>query len=833
MAFSNINDARTKLKDTETDVDSQILYANNNLLDSTTIFYTNSAKTILASAGNYVIPTQFKTYYVTLGSDGKIVTDSKKELTAMETGSTWEADATWVDYSIMNYTGDQGVQMANDRGVSYTLDSTSLLLTDTTWESNKRWVIDSGVISTSPITNINLSAMKGYDLVIRSGYWGSVNGITGFVNDLLFSSIIHIAADSNRRLIGTLSNGGDDIRINYYFRPDYWIPKLNKEYPSFFRRMPDTLPIYDRSGIKKEWISMTNMLLDCVVKDSGTPGSTSRTFRNPKRQNKGYTKMKPAYLKNLVYGEVSQLNSNYLMIKETDGSNSNNITQIVPIAQRLKHDGDDFWIASPASFIKNLRTGDGTINGNNSIHESWCCALLESLLITNPTERTSWQFSNSWLTISYENINPYHWTTVPNEGLNYLNIAPANNFLKFFRPTNSGYNTLNYDHATNVEFDAEKFIGVGMTRKEVGLSIDSIWANCKTYSIAQGWYASGSEVFPVLSNYANSIYLPGYFGADESGWNYVDPSYTVAQVKTKPLYYDYHNYYINGSVNRSTMINFHVFYEGAKNSYGLFAVTDYLKQMVTKWFYYNLVHSYDISKKLLLEICGTELAKQKRVIGYAWRLHETVNYLSDFRFEEKGYDYWDGTYGTFKTQRPVNPPSHNQSLAVWSFAYMDGLYQWDDPNCIGGEYNHGFNWIEGDPAPIQDNFYGYGSVFELDNGCYDWYHIGYWQVMQNKDIVGADTPWLKPELKIDSTTWTSNTDADTSNYPVMLYNRQRPISAYKMSADGTEALLIMTSPFNNGYTKENFTVRLPAKSYQEFSIDVWGNYTTVVRLKGL
>jgi len=130
MAFSSISDARTKLGSTTTDVDSQILYANNNLLDSTTIFYTNEAKTILASAGNYVIPTQFKSYYVTLGSDGKIV-GSKTEL--IEAGT----DTTWVDDSVINYSPDSGEQTSNNwfdtyaGGVNYSINTTTLLLTGT------------------------------------------------------------------------------------------------------------------------------------------------------------------------------------------------------------------------------------------------------------------------------------------------------------------------------------------------------------------------------------------------------------------------------------------------------------------------------------------------------------------------------------------------------------------------------------------------------------------------------------------------------------------------------------------------------------------------------
>ena len=74
MAFTSLSDARTKVTNPNQDVNSTILYANNALMDSTTTFYTNAENTILAPAGNYVIPTsQFKSYYVILNSSGKIV----------------------------------------------------------------------------------------------------------------------------------------------------------------------------------------------------------------------------------------------------------------------------------------------------------------------------------------------------------------------------------------------------------------------------------------------------------------------------------------------------------------------------------------------------------------------------------------------------------------------------------------------------------------------------------------------------------------------------------------------------------------------------------------
>ncbi len=95
-------------------------------------------------------------------------------------------------------------------------------------------------------------------------------------------------------------------------------------------------------------------------------------------------------------------------------------------------------------------------------------------------------------------------------------------------------------------------------------------------------------------------------------------------------------------------------------------------------------------------------------------------------------------------------------------------------------------------------------------------------------IVEANTSWIKPEIFYNGN-WLTGED----NYPTTLYYVQAPLSAYKMSSDGTEALVIITNAFNNGYTKATHTLRLPTKSNYQFSVDTWGNYTTVIRITGL
>ena len=211
MAFSSVTDARTKLINPYTDVDSEILYANNDLLNSTTIFYKNSAKTILASAGNYVVVTNFKTYYVTLGSDGKIV-GTKSEV--MPTGS----DITWVEDRLKNGDGLISNQLSVG-GTSLSISS-DFKLTDAVWSSrpytgSKAWMIEHGTLNTSAITNIDLSDMRGYDLRLITGEYISGKFIGDTYPANTTSAIIHLESNP--------ANADIVWNKKYFFLHYYWI----------------------------------------------------------------------------------------------------------------------------------------------------------------------------------------------------------------------------------------------------------------------------------------------------------------------------------------------------------------------------------------------------------------------------------------------------------------------------------------------------------------------------------------------------------------------------------------------------------------------------------
>jgi hypothetical protein len=816
MAYSSVSDARSKIQDPENSQDSTILFANNNLLNNTTIFYTNAGLTSLAPSGNYVIPdSQFRTYFVSLGNDGKIVSGSKEDLILSG------VDSSWVDDQVALYSTGEFVPNDNNIpanvGTKLTITPTTYLVSDEYWSSrsythSKKWIIDQGTFNTTALTNIDVSAMKGYELRLMTGEWyqNTRDGATtpGFTDTKFISAIIHVAED--------LARVTQEGKAYYYFRPDYMIPLYGTEYPSFFKRLPNVLPINDKNSNQKEWLTKSSFLFDMVLKGTGSWDTTKRTYRNSTMDSKGYTLKNWGYFKDTMYGVPP--NANYWM--RYDGSNPTTDTYKLNSYSENHIFDNDTMFKSAAQFTYNLHTGNNFSNPYTDAQMSWVVGLWESLLITDPIERGTWRFINGFLNKSYIELNPYYWTTAVNSGTNYYDVSPANQMLKFFNPNVPSGSTRNLYHGKHVQFDYEICAGPGRNSENFGLAMDQLWNSCKTYSIANNWSTLGG-VIPQFSNYADSIYLPGYEGSGTAGWRYVDPSVSVATAKTTDLYKDYKEYYLDGTRSKSLMTNYHPYYKGAINSYYLFFCTDYLKSIATRWFVYNIVHSYDISKKIILEILGTEQAKTKRVCGYGWQFMEQIG-GSDFDGERKGYMNSSGGLICYK---PNTPPSHNQTLAVWSFAYMDGLYLWDNNPPVGGEFNH--YSVEDTPARFT-----YGDLFTINNGAYDWFHIGYWQVMQNRDIVGANTDWSKTELKIGST-WTSNTDSDTSNLPIMLYNRQRPISVYKLSADGTEALLIITNPFNNGYTMDSHTIRLPTKSYQEFTIKTWGNFTSVIRLKNL
>lgn len=455
MTYISKADAVAKLTASKQDHSCTNLYSNNLLFNSTTIFYTDSAKTITAPAGNYVIPTNHNSIFMTLDSAGKIVGSISHT-----DGQT--LDTTWVDDRI--YSG--GVLVSNQGsigGTDITISGNSI--TDNVWTSrpytySKRWLINNGALFSTPMTNIDLSDMKGYDLMIYSGEYKDYS----FVNYNWIQAFCHIKADTNRQSIF-----GNKI---YYFKPDYWIP--NSAFTggvTYFRRMPNITTINDRYGNKKLWMDMANPVHD-IAENYGIP-------RTSTKMNKGYTHAT----------ELSKYGYSFNPTK----------------SKKLTFTGDS-WIINSVSYIYLGYIDTAYMTSIWSEYfGNFAVALIESLVVDDYT----WANGIGYGGIAYSTANPYHWKTTYNSGSNYNNII--------FGQLATYYYASDSANGDQLQFDAEYYPN-HIYSSLFGQAFNELKNNVKNrilYDINQIALGAVDVNFSIYS--AGGIYMSG-------GWETVTPA---------------------------------------------------------------------------------------------------------------------------------------------------------------------------------------------------------------------------------------------------------------------------------------------------------------------
>lgn len=777
MAYSSLIQAKDRLKNPRSYNSSSILYASDKLFSNTTTFYINASKSVLAPAGNYVIPTQYKSYYTTLGSNGRFATAPLELLTG-------SFDTNFVNDGIRN--GDSYVPNTGSAGPAGDIGGTQLSittdckLTDAFWSSRpynnpKRWMIDCGIRSTSPITDIDLSDMKGYDLRLVTGEW---NG-TKFTYLKNIYAIIHLASEPNRQTIF-----GNKI---YFFRPDYWVSDSTFDSLSYFRRMPNINPLKDRYGREKLWIDMARPMHDFM--EPITHNNTTSV-----RMSKGVTQ-----------GE-----------KNTWRQTSNGATQIsdiIPRSKRFYFDGD---LAFRDAIRRAYNVPFTDVGLGDPLWDNRICAMIQSLTVDNFT----WENGTSaYAGIPFRQANPFQWTTAffggyPNDTGNLV------------QGMSSKYYEIAEGNGGHVHYDWEH-LPTSLYSENLGSIVAACHASARqtVYIDNSGGQAAGAAD-PKYSIYGRGIYQSVLFGQEGFGWNYVGPGSNAAATG---LYGEYHNYFINSSVAYTSLGNYLPFFKGAGDNFPYHFISNYCNRLDERWYFYSMMHNYDVAKKILAEVYGTN-DNNARVCGYFWRYLEPLGDTSDWDFTRR-YIEWNGNISSNPDNTRIeNSPSTMQSIAVWAMAYCDGIFMWDFGYV--GEENGAVKQLQISNNGSFDDFVVkmqlYGDTTMVGKGSQDWAYSGYLQVVQNKDIVEANTAWLVPDYKNNGTYTTG-----TANYPVMLYNQSIPLCRYKLSADGTEALVLIVNPHNNGYTKGTHTLRMPAKSNYEFTVDTWGNFTTVMRIKNL
>lgn len=788
MAFSSLSDARTKVTNPQSELNSTILYATNGLLDSTTVFYTNEAKTSLAPAGNYVVVLNFLSYYITIGSNGQM-TSLPSQLMESTT------DTSWVDDDIHSRYGTNG-RVNNQDGIGGTdlVLSNDLKLTDNAWTSRpydnpKRWIIENTAIISTPITNIDVSAMKGYDLRVVTGEWkNSDAGIPGFHGHTT-SAIIHLAPEANRVTeVGSLK---------YYFKPDYWIPNVLFDGPSYFRRMPNILPLKDKYGIEKSWLDFFTPLADLQY-------PTTKLDRPTTRFNKGVTDSR-------VF--------NWRSIQTTYPSYDRKENWFTIHPKKLYFDQDGVFRHCVAVAYG---VDENTIPMGNDMWHARVVALWESLLITDPTERLTKVWNINGYTITYSQCNPYEWTTEVNSGISHQGDCPASQMAGYFYYADGSAN------GKRIEYDFEYVGIVGAESYNAGLA----WSQC--FVSAKNAFFPAEEakgaILPKFSLYGIGLYQSAVYGGAGEGWSYATPGNSVSNFA--PLYSNYHDYYVNGTKTYNQVTNTLPWYFATIDQFRYSNICNYQNDMVSNYLIYSIVHNYDICRKIYNQILG--VGNDVRLTTYFWRNQEPLPASSDNGTVRRAERPSGAIYVDSNADKLEVCPSLMYNIAIWGLAYADGCYFWDD-TYVGEDTNAFLDYLEGafnktDPDEKEDaiteTYALWGDCITNAKATLDWPYIAYFLLAQNKDIIEANTDWLVPDLSLGGGNWTTG----TANYPVMLFNQSKPIARYKLSANGTEALLLIHSGYNNGYTKETHTLRLPAKDNQEYTVDTWGNYTTVVRI---
>lgn len=804
MAYSSVTDAKTKLLDPTVEHSSIVLYGDSNSLSQTTTFYTNASLTSLAPAGNYVIPMNYLSYYITIGSNGKM-TSLPQPLSVESSDTSWVDDSVYQNETKVSNTNYAG--SGTYGGTAMSLDTSTLKLTDTIFNSRpvqsgmyKVWVVNGGTKNSNALTNIDLSDMKGYDLQIMSGDW-QTTGRTyqghatseGFSSTILTqtTAVVHLAADPNR--ITKVGN------VTYIFKPDYFVSAASYDPMSYHKRLPDALPIKDTKGYQKQLLDLLAPNSDLWYKGS-TPGSTTRTRRTPTRHKKGQ------------YTRYETVSKRFPSENATAGDPYNAVGEdryyyereyFTNFYDKITFDYDE-WIKG------SVARGAGV--SFSSVTAEQAFAMMKSLTVDDYT----WA-NGSVLGINYRDINQYHWTTAINSGTGWSGDSPANKILDFFINTSANGNSRVRD------MDWEVFGQYG-TSEELGTSFNACYQNAKTYALNNNLIPNGGFI-PEIGYYGGGPYNSTLFGQTDRGWFYVLNATSLSNLKSKQIFKDYNDYLVAGTQTWQNTITNDVF-RSICPSFNRFYATDYNHYVNPSWFFYAFVHNYDITKKLLTDILGSTSAEPKRVMSYFWHYSEPID-ASDLGFERKGWDKWQNLF--ILQERSEVPPSMMQSIAVWSMAYADGIFLWS-PHEVDVEDREAYSYWVGQPyVNEQKTTSAFGGLTNRQHGLNDWLYVGYRQIMWNKDIVeAANTSWEKPEIYFGGSWLTGQ-----NNQPTTLCYQQAPISAYKLSADGTEALLIITNPFNNGYTKVTHTLRLPSKSNAQFNIDTWGTYTTVVRIKNL
>jgi len=215
----------------------------------------------------------------------------------------------------------------------------------------------------------------------------------------------------------------------------------------------------------------------------------------------------------------------------------------------------------------------------------------------------------------------------------------------------------------------------------------------------------------------------------------------------------------------------------------------------------GLIHHY-----LLELLLHWKYNPGKIQLATVWIDSELINNFS------LGREKVESDAGTYYAQvKPKVTPATAYNWGAWTMI-GGGLDCWSDPN-TWSENKADWGWGANDPQGREltikhgENLSKYPSQ-PLKN--IDWMMSGVWSVSANKDIVEAESDWVFPTL------------------PTKSYHDKSLLMAYKLSRDGSEALVLLLDGFGLVDGETTHKVVIAGKSYD---LKTHGRFTSVVRLK--
>jgi hypothetical protein len=749
MAYSSKSDAISKLTSGRDDNNSVSIYYSDNNHNLNTIYYVNSTKTSLLPAGNYVLPTNYRTLWLVIGSNGKLTQLAEYLFSSAP-------DTSFVDESLFS-------KQTNTRISDYSeskLTLTDSILTDTAWEQNspsgkpKQWVVGASDRKTTPLSNIDISAMAGYDLMMYIGGYGPWGIFDDFAANTAF---VHVKQDINKP---TIFSEGVYTKM-YFFKPDYWYARQDINCPTFFKRnlFLDNF-IKNKRGLTKLSTGSDRYIHDIVQHNKTTVRTSTRKQRG---LNLELYQSDPA-----LYNTTQNISRGYLL-----GNYAN--------ADYATSKNEGYWFDQPlllSGTVFGNAWGHG-FNPNIESHQIKLVATWQSIALGDFTG----SYTHNGTTINFAQANPYQWTTTG-----------------FNNPATSEMRDALIDSPIEWFWDMEWYWYL----MEDSIALDGVF---KCYKYAKDYVTSNNLAVrnTRINWYSGSVYRSDGHFLDSGG-----SAPTVNNYTSNPYYLDYHNYYVNNA-DKSTLSSVFrpIFYNYAE-LFHQFSISNYHNDYGSTDYFYKLVHQYDIGNKLVTEKLGSN--HNIMFTSLMFSVYETVA-GSNMQAKRKAIGP-DGQPGSAK---PDISPDFWQSLAAWSFGYGDGCFIWDVGKFRVEDY--------ADYVWDATNGSNPSEIFKNDFAGADWYFATIANLYQNKDIIEANTNWSYISQDKGGGQYTTGTE----NYPFVNYVFKRPLVVAKFSIDGKEALILSINPFNNGYTKTTTNIMLTPNN--PISIDMWGTYTTILRVK--